>query len=691
LLLTRVSALRLVRCDLVEEKTTRITDVFDDVIRWSIVGAAAFLPLMMSPVNFDAFDLPKAVFLYWLVLTMVTSYIGRTLFAGEIAIKKTALNKPLIAFAIMTTIAVIVSPVPLASIVGEYARYENLPTLLSYTIIAFMASQFLDTKAWINKLISASFIAFGLITLYGIAQNLGLDILPESMRLFEGRSRSTLGNPVFFGGYVAMMTPLLLHYLFSDERLPFISKPLITLLLMMGFAGAVFSQTRGAWLAIAVGAVVVVLLNRDKLLKAAGNVAAVLIVGFALTLILISIGGQQQAAKQFSEITERIVSVSDLSQSTAASRVEIWKSSVEMLAVRPLAGYGPDQMYLWSPAFKTLKKAQIEKNTIPDRTHNEFLQVAVNSGFLGLLVFLWIVGAIVLMSARSLKGDSDLKRPAIGITAALVGYIAQGLFGVAIIGLTAPAFVMGGIIAAIAAGKDPQRHIIPINIKRNVEIFTLVAVSASVVAILALRPLVADAEYLNAVTSANAGLRDRSIAALGRAVELNPYAALYRRDLAIGLVEKGKANKDAGLVVSGISVLEEGLRSNPHDIDLILATATSYRVYATITSDMAIVSQAEDYYSRAIRKNPLSTNPRRGMLGLLMPLEKYDEAIEQATTILQIDPEDAEVKYRLAQAYEKTGRAGRARQLYKELLAKYPNRPDLIESLAKYERAKAAE
>ena len=674
-----------------EEKTTRLADVFDDVIRWSIVSAAAFLPLMMSPVNYDAFDLPKAIFLYLLVLIMVSSYIGRSLFAGEIAIKKTALNKPLLAFAIMMTTAVVVSPVPLVSLVGEYARYENLPTLLSYTIIAFMASQFLDTKEWINKLISASFIAFGIITLYGIAQSLGLDILPESMRLFEGRSRSTMGNPVFFGGYIAMMTPLLLHYLLRDERLPFISKPLIMLLLMMGFAGVVFSQTRGAWLAMAVGALVIVFFHRQNLLKAAGNIAAVVIIGFALTLALISIGGQQQAAKQFNEITERVVSAADISQGTAASRIEIWKSSVEMIAVRPLAGYGPDQMYLWSPAFKTLKKAQIEKNTIPDRTHNEFLQVAVNSGFPGLLVFLWIISAVVLMSARSFKSNSGLKGSAIGITAALVGYVAQGLFGVAVIGLTAPAFVMGGIVAAIAAGKDPQRHIIPFKIKRNVEVFTLVAVFASIVAIFAFRPLIADANYLNGVTKAGSGLREQAIAALSQAVSLNPYQAQYRRDLAVALVEKGQLNEDSRLVVNGISVLEEGLRKNPHDIDLILATATAYRVYAALTNDMTIVSQAENYYSLAIRKNPLSTNPRRGMLGLLMPLEKYDEAIEQAVIILQIDPNDADVKLRLAQAYEKTGRAGKARRLYKELLAIYPDRSDLKESLELYERAKAAE
>lgn len=674
-----------------EEKTTRIVDVFDDVIRWSVVSAAAFLPLMMSPANFDAFDLPKAVFLYLLVLIMVSSYIGRILFAGELAIKKTALNKPLVAFAAITTIAVVVSPVPLVSLVGEYARYENLPTLLSYTFIAFMASQFLDTRAWINKLISASFIAFGIIALYGIAQNVGLDIIPESMRLFEGRSRSTLGNPVFFGGYIAMMTPLLLHYLLKDERLPFISKPLIALLLVMGFAGAVFSQTRGAWLAIAVGILVVAIFHRQNLLKAAGNIAAVAIIGFALTLALISIGGQQQAAQQFGEITERVVSAVDISEGSSASRIEIWKSSVEMIAVRPLAGYGPDQMYLWSPAFKTLKKAQIEKNTIPDRTHNEFLQVAVNSGFLGLLVFLWIVSALVLIGARAIKANGDLKSPAIGITAALVGYIAQGLFGVAIIGLTAPAFVMGGVLAAIAAGKDPQRHIMPINIKRNVEVFALVAVLATVVAIFAFRPLIADAYYLNGITNTRAGLKERAIAAFSQAVSLNPYQAQYRRDLAVALVEKGQANEDGKLVVSGISVLEDGLRKNPHEIDLILATATSYRVYAALSNDMSIVSQAENYYSLAIRKNPLSTNPRRGMVGLLMPLEKYDEAIEHATTILQIDPNDDEVKLRLAQAYEKTGRAGRARQLYKELLAKYPDRSDIKESLALYERAKAAE
>jgi O-antigen ligase len=646
---------------------------------------------MMSPVNFDAFDLPKAVFLYLLALTLLTGYIGRSLFGGEIVIKKTALNKPLFAFALVSTIAVIASPVPLVSIVGEYARYENLPTLLSYALIAFMAAQFINTKEWVNKLIVASFISFGLIVFYGIAQNLGLDILPQFMREFEGRSRSTLGNPVFFGGYIAMMSPLLLHYLLSDEELPGMPKSVITSLLIMGFAGAVFSQSRGAWLAIVIGFIAVMLLNREKALRAAGNVTTVVIVGLALVLILISAGGQQQAAKQFNDIKERAVSATSLSTGTTASRIEIWKSSLKMISVRPLTGYGPDQMYLWSPAFKTLKKAQIEKNTIPDRTHNEFLQNAVNSGLLGLLAFLWIASAIVLMSIRTAKGAGGLRGPSLGIAAALTGYIAQGLSGVAVIGLTAPALIFGGVIAAIAAGREAERSVWSLGIKRDVEVFAVVLVAACAAAIFTFKPMVADAYYLNGVTNSASKYQNQAIASLGRAVSLNPYQAQYRRDLAIGIIEQGKAAENPSIVVDGISLLEDGLRKNPHDVDLILATATAYRVYASLASDMALVAQSENYYSLAVQKNPLSTNPRRGLIGLLMPQEKYDQVIEHALVVLQIDPNDDEVKYRLAEAYQKTGRGGRSKKIFKELLAKYPDRTDIKAALSNFEPVKPTE
>ncbi|HZD60694.1 MAG TPA: O-antigen ligase family protein [Anaerolineae bacterium] len=664
-----------------EERSTRVIDVCDNIIRWALITGAAVLPLVMSPQVYDAFDLPKATLLYIITLVVIVSYLTRSLFAGEIIIKRSPLNKPLLAFATMATVAVIVSPAPLVSVIGEYARYENLPTLYSYALLCFMATQFMAKKEWLDRLLLVSSASFALICLYGIAQALNVDILPKFMREFEGRSRSTFGNPVFFGGYIAVMLPLLLNYLLDDDNRTLISKPLISVLIIIGFAGAALSQSRGAWIAIVIGITVTVILHRKKLLRNIGTVVATGVFGMAFLLLILSIGGKEQAAHQLSSLNDRVTTATDLSGGAAASRIEIWKSSINMISVRPFAGYGPDQMYLWSPPFNTLHKAQIEKNTVADRAHNEFLQTAINSGIMGLLIFIWIISMLALMSTRLRNSSGGLHVHATGITVALLGYISQGLFGVAVIGITAPAWIFGGIIAAIYSNQKREVFSIPLRAQWKVEISMAAALAASVIAVFSLKPLVADAYYFNGIANKLASQDNQAIAAFNKAVKFNPYQSQYRRDLAIILIDQGNSLKDASLVDSGISVIDKGLQYNPDDYDLLLAKAGADRVYAAIANDMSLIGEAEGYYAKAIAKNPLSTNPRRGLLGLLMLQERYDEAIEQAKEILKVDPDDSEVRYRLGQAYVKTGRAGRARRIYKEILAKYPNQPDVKAAL----------
>lgn len=673
------------------EKATQTVDLFDNLIRWTLVAAVAFLPLIVSPVNFDAFDLPKALLLYALALTGSIGFIARSLVAGKIVIKRTPLNKPLLALTAAVTIAVIVSPRPLLSIVGEYGRYENLFTIYSYILLGFLAGQVLDNKDWRERLVTFAFTSLGIISIYGILQAVGFDILPQVARQEFGRSASTLGNPVFFGGYLAVMIPLLLSYLVAKEPLSLLPKSVIGTLMALAVAAAILSGSRGAWLAIVVGVAAVIILNRKQAARVAGSAFAILVFGVAFMLLILSLAGAQVAKSELSSLKDRIATATDFSQGSTASRIETWKSTAEMISIRPLGGYGPDQMYVWSPAFNSLKKVQVEGNTIPDRAHNIFLQAAINGGLVNMVIILWIVVLLAFTGARALsrfgepeeneESDDSAKVYLIGTLAALIGYLGQGLTGVDVIGLTAPVWVLAGSVAAYDADRlQPLTY--SIRIKRYVEAMTVVSLIASVVMIFSLKPLIADTYYLDGVSNKRLGLSDRAIASFSNAINMYPYQSKYRVDLALTLLGQGNALKNSSIVQQSLDIAEEGLKYNPDDFNLILFQAGAYRIYASLISDQAMIGQAETYYSLALNKNPYSTSPRRGLLGLYMIQEKYSEAIEEAKLILQIDPSDSEVKIRLAQAYEKVGKIGRARAIYKELLKENPNQAEIKAALS---------
>ncbi len=314
------------------------------------------------------------------------------------------------------------------------------------------------------------------------------------------------------------MIPLLLSYLLNEDDLPSMPKPAIGMLLVVGLAGAVLSQSRGAWLGVVVGIIAVVVMRRKNLARGAGTGFAVLVFGIAFTMLILAVSGSGKLHTTVASLEDRLISAADLGGGTQATRIEIWKSAVEMISVRPLEGYGPDQMYAWASTFTTLKKAQLETNTIPDKTHNIFLQVAVNGGLISLLVFLWIIIALAGMGFRVLKNnDGQVHTYATAVLSGLMAYVAQGLTGVDVIGISAPVWVLAGSIGSLPHACNAGQITVPLRTKRQVEIITATALLASVLLIFSFKPLVADTYYLNGTTYKHAGVNEQATIEFGKA------------------------------------------------------------------------------------------------------------------------------------------------------------------------------
>lgn len=76
-----------------------------------------------------------------------------------------------------------------------------------------------------------------------------------------------------------------------------------------------------------------------------------------------------------------------------SSRGYIWSRSIPLVLNKPFLGYGPDNFVFAFPQNDYVGKyrAYGTTNMVVDKPHNLFLQIAISTGILSLLLFLWVV------------------------------------------------------------------------------------------------------------------------------------------------------------------------------------------------------------------------------------------------------------------------------------------------------------
>jgi O-antigen ligase len=128
-------------------------------------------------------------------------------------------------------------------------------------------------------------------------------------------------------------------------------------------------------------------------------------------------------------IRTRARSMWDINNPSSAERIYLWKAALHQWSERPLAGWGPGTYAKTAGPFKAPYAQFVH---YPDRPvgfktsghcHNLYLMVALQTGILGLFLFLAFLAAVVRQAWR--QPDPALKW---GVLAALAAFLAGGLF-----------------------------------------------------------------------------------------------------------------------------------------------------------------------------------------------------------------------------------------------------------------------
>ena len=125
-------------------------------------------------------------------------------------------------------------------------------------------------------------------------------------------------------------------------------------------------------------------------------------------------------------VINRLLSVGDTADTSTSYRVYIWMGTFDMLKDYWLCGIG-----LGTEAFNMIYPYYSYSGIVAPHSHNLYLQIITENGFMGLVSFLVLVFTYYRMSIATIirtHKDKMLKATIIGLAAGMFGYLLQGMF-----------------------------------------------------------------------------------------------------------------------------------------------------------------------------------------------------------------------------------------------------------------------
>ena len=390
------------------------------------IAATFFVPLVLVPSSFIfPFIVPKIILFRSLALLMLGGYLLLLLHDfGEYKPKKTWTNYAVGLFFLSFAISTFVGVDWYHSFWDNHERMLGLFTIFHYVIYYLVVSSVMrEWRDW-RVLLYIFLLAGGVVMAIGVYQKGHSNFL-----LNQGSNRvsSTLGNPIYVGGYGLFLTFVgLLLFLKEKNNL---MKVVAGLGMFLGAAGVFLSGTRGTLLGLLAGigvlCVIYFLAASSKSLQKRFFGGLIL---FGLILFASIFIFRQTEFVRHIPTVGRLANTS-ISADTASTRLMAWSIAVDAWKERSVFGWGPNNYFY---AFNKYYRPEFLRHgwneTWFDNAHSAIMNTfAVQGTFGGVLYFaIFILPGVSLLRARK-KGIVDLHTSAIG-TAFLVGHFVHNAF-----------------------------------------------------------------------------------------------------------------------------------------------------------------------------------------------------------------------------------------------------------------------
>lgn len=635
------------------------------IVATVIVGLLMFLPAMN-----DTYVLPKFV-------VLVLGAIGLLAVITWRAADRAALEVPtslgaLLAAGVLVAmiVATVVGEHRGQSIAGTYGRSDGLITYAA-AIALFAGVLCAFARRDVRTLAGAVCFGGAGIVAYGLLQALGMQpvgISPQSAPVI-----STLGQPNFVAGSLAIIAPLLVWVAADDSRSVGLRRAagvtlgaalivaarvqsfqvLPALILSLGVTGALMASDRWGGRRVL------------RWLGALGVVGALLAIMFS------------------SRIEAQVRSGLD-------ERVLFWQAALDMIRDAPLFGRGLSGFATSFAAFRPEAHAvRFGAFQIADAPHSVPLGMVVSGGLLlgvAYVAFIGFIGLRLVQGFRRLEGPSRALLAAVG--GAWVGYQAQSLVSIDVPPLILMHLVLAAMILVLVDDRAARSIELPWRPRgrgRSAQtsgpqlvIKAGAVVAVLVVLVLALRPAQADLAFAAGLDrrpppDAPAELRDPSnnaaLAHLRRSTELAPWVGRYWAELAATLAALGDQD---GAIVAGRNAADRA----PSVVSYALSVAQ-------LAERVGKQEVADRYYRMALENGPSDPAVLNARAEFLLRDGQFEDAAALLERALTLRPDDVAYLLHLGDAYRELGEEAKATATYEEVLRLVPNHPVALEALGR--------
>lgn len=642
-----------------------------------------FVPLILSPYNYELFEYNKMMLTYGLTAIIVTSWIIKIILSKQIKIAKTPLDIPIILFLISQIVATIISIDPHVSLFGYYSRFNGgLLSTITYILLYYsFVSHFPREK--LGRLFIFMFTSATLVAFYGVLEHFGID-RDLWVQDVQNRVFSTLGQPNWLGAYLSVLIfPTLGIALYRKGKVSILSLAVCFLF----FITFLYTKSRSALLGFVSGEIVFwslhLLKYKSSLIKYFISINA----GFLLIIFFIGTPFEQinrftyEHLMQQSETTDvqtspqQGTSVLETGITDSGTiRQIVWKGAIDIIKQNPFIGTGVETFafsyYKYRPAEHNLTS---EWDFLYNKAHNEYLNFGANSGLFGLGSYLLLIGVFILWNLKNLKSTNPshiTHHTQLSFFAGWITILVTNFFGFSVVIIQLlffliPAFLFVNHHSVSYRTFLSENHSVKKSISFSQYVFLfIIFLTLSYCLTFLARMWYADTLFAKGHTLVQSDVLT-AYRQLTMASQMNSQEPLYfdelsypSAQLALLFSENNDTTTSAQLIEEAVTASNWAIRISPSNVNF---WKTRTRVFYLLSQiDEKYLSDSFDALLHAKALSPTDPKIRYNIALLYDKFDKRKEAYDELMETTALKPDFREAYYALAFFYDRDGQKSKA-------------------------------
>ncbi len=540
--------------------------MLDKIIVIGLIGIVFFVPVVVTDSTTVGFTLPKQllaqvllsiVILAWLVKgvkgtvprgTHLKDGLGLSPKNRTVPILRTPLDMAIIVFLVFVLAS-------FRNTTNSAISLKGWTNIMGYVLLYYMVASNLKKDEHIRWIAGAIVLAGLFVSILGILEYMGFGIFKwEKPVTQQVQMWVTMGNSNAVAQYLIMVIPVALGIMLHSKNF----KWMLVWACIISIMGSclILTFAKGAWLGLAGALLFFVALNARK------KVTVMVLVGIVAVLFITGLFVNGRLAQIFKE---------EEKDATFIGRVVMWQSSIRMLQVHPFLGSGLNNFYLLFPKYQVSKFNEVLPNRRPMQVHNDYIQLAVEVGILGLAAFLWIVVRYMKYGMSIIKSNGD-KWLTSGLVCGIIALLIHSLtdFGLQ---MPAPAMMMWVFMGITVAAGEKGKGTVPGKMdspRRQGFLWIIYAIFIILVIRYSLMPFMAHLAYQRGNSLIMSGRIESAVKEYEKAVRLDD-------SLTDGYSTLGSVYAGQGLYAQAIEELKKSIQIDNYNIEARISLAGVHR------------------------------------------------------------------------------------------------------------------